>query len=308
MGTHNGRSLEPGVSLSPGDRVLVIANPATRRNAQRLIETLRTAAPAGVQLDVHLTTRAGEAKDIAEARSAGAKLIVAIGGDGTVADCAHAVIASEIPIAVMPGGSTNITAREQGVPTDRHASSSLIFGPNAIRRIDAAMCDGRVFLHMAGAGFDAQFFASTNPALKRRFGWMAYVPAAAMALRHRPSRFILTIDGECLDVTSPSILVANGPSVIHPRLRIHPAIVDDDGMLDVLIVTATGPIEIARTLGRLGTMSFAKSPFLVHRRATEVRIEAQGDVPIEIDGDVFGTTPRTIAVLPKALRMVVPAG
>jgi YegS/Rv2252/BmrU family lipid kinase len=285
---------------------LVIANPVTRRNADKLIAALRDCAPDGIEFDIQLTTRAGEARDIAIARAPGARLLVAIGGDGTVADCAAALIETGTPLAVMPGGSTNITAREQGVPTGAHRAAKLIFGPNELRRIDAGLCDDRVFLHMAGAGFDARFFANTSPALKRRLGWMAYIPAAAGALRHRPSRFRIAFEDEELDVLSPLVLVANGPSVIHPRFRIHPAIEDEDGLLDLLVITAVRPLELARTICRLGTLQLAKSPFLIHRKVRQVTIESLDEVPIEVDGDVFGTTPRTFRVLPEAIRMLVP--
>lgn len=308
MRRNAGRSLEPGVSLTAGDRVLVIANPATRRNADRLIAVLRSNAPAGIDLDVHLTTQPNEARDIADARLPGAQLLVAIGGDGTVADCAHALAEAQVPLAVMPGGSTNITAREQGVPVSPQRAARLIFGANATRRIDAALCDERIFLHMAGAGFDARFFAGTNPKLKRKVGWIAYVPAAVAALRYKPTHFSITVDGEKIEATSPLVLIANGPSVIHPLLRLHPEIRDDDGLLDLLVITATQPLELARTLGRLSTMGLCKSPFLLHRRASNIRVESIGEVPIEVDGDVFGSTPRHFRVLPAAIRMIVPPG
>jgi YegS/Rv2252/BmrU family lipid kinase len=262
--------------------------------------------PPGVELDIHLTTRPGEARDLAASRLPGAVLLVAIGGDGTVADCAQSLIDFDVPLAVLPGGSTNITAREQGVPVDALQAARLIFSPHATRRIDAGTCDDRIFLHMAGAGFDARFFAGTNPNLKRKIGWMAYLPAAMAALQHRPARFLLTMDAEQLEIRSPLILIANGPSIIHPRIRLHPDIRDDDGLLDVLAITATTPVELARTLGRVATMRLFLSPYLVHRRVSRLRLEADGPVPVEIDGDVFGVTPREFRVLPGAIRMIVP--
>ena len=306
MGVPHRRSAESGIDFGQGDRVLVIANPATRRNATKLISVLSELAPKHVQLDIHITTRPGEAREIADTRLPGAKLLVAIGGDGTVADCAHALIEMGIPLAVIPGGSTNITAREQGVPVGTQAAVQLIFGHHGLRRIDAGLCDERIFLHMAGAGFDARFFAKTNPNLKRKLGWVAYLPAAASALRHRPSQYTIVVDGEVILASSPLVLVANGSSVIHPRLKIHPAIHDDDGFLDLMVITATGPIELARTLGRMGTLQLARSPYVLHRRAREIRIESTDTVPIEVDGDVFGTTPRLFRILPGAIRMVVP--
>ncbi|MEJ7838397.1 MAG: diacylglycerol kinase family protein [Thermomicrobiales bacterium] len=296
----------PEFRLESGDRVLVIANPATRQNARRLIKSLTKAAPDGIDLDIQLTSQPGEARKIADARLSGAKLLVAIGGDGTVGDCAHALIDSDIPLAVIPGGSTNIIAREQGVPLGARAASRIIFGKNQLRRIDAGMCDDRIFLHMAGAGFDARFFSLASPSLKKRLGWFAYLPAAMKAMQHLPSRYSIDVDGEIIDVNSPLILIANGPSVIHPLLRIHPDIQDNDGYLDVLIITATRPMELARTIGSLGTMRLARSPFVMHRRARTIQIDSDDAVPVEVDGDVFGETPRTFSILPGAINIIVP--
>lgn len=286
--------------------MLVIANPATRRNARRLIKNLTAAAPDDVDLDIQFTSQPGEARKIADARLAGAKVLVAIGGDGTVGDCAHALIGTDIPLAVVPGGSTNIIAREQGVPLSGRSASKVIFGRNRLRRIDAGMCDDRIFLHMAGAGFDARFFSLASPTLKKRLGWIAYLPAAMKALQHLPSRYRLEIDGETIDAISPLILIANGPSVIHPRLRIHPEIEDNDGFLDVLVITATRPQELARTIGSLGTLRLDRSPFVMHRRARSISVSSDDTVPVEVDGDVFGETPRTFRVLPGAISIIVP--
>jgi YegS/Rv2252/BmrU family lipid kinase len=301
------RVTEPGISFDPGDRILVIANPATRRDANRLIAILREMAPDSVDLDIRVTTNPGGARQIADDNLAGARLLIAIGGDGTVADCAHALIETGVPLAVIPGGSTNITAREQGVPVSARSAVDLIFGRHCLRRIDAGLCDDRIFLHMAGAGFDARFFAGTSVALKRKIGWVAYLPAALAAMRHKASRYLIIADDEKIEATSPLVLVANGSSVIHPRLKIHPAIEDDDGFLDLIVITATGPLELARTLGRLGTMQLSKSPFVLHRKIRKLRIESDETIPVEVDGDVFGTTPRMFQVLPGAIRMIVPA-
>jgi YegS/Rv2252/BmrU family lipid kinase len=301
-------NVEPGRRLAFGDRVLVIANPVTRRNAIRLATQLKLAAPSGVALDVRFTSFAGEASEIAASSLEDARMVVAIGGDGTVADCASALIGTDVPLAVIPGGSTNITAREQGVPIQAQRAANLLFGDFAVRRIDAGSANERLFLHMAGAGFDARLFETANPALKRKIGWLAYLPGAMSALREQPATFRVIVDGTRHDFIAPLVLIANGPSIIHPRFRLLPDVRDDDGFLDAVIVIATTPVELARTLARLAIGQLDKSPYVRHLRGVEIRLESTVPVPVERDGDPDGITPQTFRVLPSAVRMVVPPG
>lgn len=294
------------VPIMPGDRILIVANPATRGNVARIERELIAAAPAGVTLDLRLTNAPGHGRTLALAAAPGARLLVAVGGDGTVSDVAAAAVEYDIPLAIIPGGSTNIIARELGISRDPEESARLIFGPHRIRRLDAGICNDRVFLHMAGAGFDSQLFALTEPTLKRRIGWPAYLPAAARALRLPAAHVHLQVDGDSLELTSPLVLVANGMSIIHPRLRVHRAFRSDDGWIDLMVVTATSPMAIARTLGRLALTQLDRSPYVIHLRAKSVHLETTPVLPIQLDGDVVTQTPATFGVRPGAVGLVAP--
>lgn len=287
-------------------RVLVVANPATRRAIEPIIVALRTRAPDGVDLDIHITTHAGEARELARSFAPGATMVVAIGGDGTVADVAGSLEGSAIPLAIVAAGSTNIIGRQLAIPTDPEKMAALIWGNHAVQMLDAGVCNDRVFLHMAGVGFDSHLFAHTNPALKQRVGWMAYLPAAAAALRERPAQFTIVVDGESMQFVSPLVLVANGSAIIHPAMRIHPAIDASDGLLDLIVVTATAPIALARTVARLVTRGFAKSPFVRHWQAREIEVTADRQIPVQVDGDVVESLPACFRIAPQAVPVVVP--
>jgi diacylglycerol kinase family enzyme len=185
-------------------------------------------------------------------------------------------------------------------------AAALLFGPHEVRRIDAGRCGDRRFLHMAGAGLDSRFFERTSRGLKRRIGWLAYLPAATLALRHPPARFTIEVDGQSMTVTSPLVLVANGGSVIAPVMRLHPDVRVDDGWLDVLIFTATDPAAIARTVLRFLTGSLARSPFVVHRRGHQVHLSTEPDLPVQLDGDVVTRTPVTFTVEPLGIGVIAP--
>lgn len=287
-----------------GDRVLVIANPATRADARAVVRLLEQAVPEGITLVVHWTEGPRQAQTLTERHLGDVQGVVAVGGDGTVSEVAAALVGTDIPLGVIPGGSTNIVAREAGVPAHHVAAAKLLFAPHVVRAIDVGTCNGHHFLHMAGAGFDSQMFYLANPRLKRRVGWVAYLPAAARALRTSMAEYSIEADGEQLQVRSPLVLVANGASIIDPRIRLLPDIRKDDGWLDLIVITATQPHELARVIGRLVTMQLGKSPYVRRIRATSITVRSNRPVPVELDGDVAVETPVTFGIQPKAVGLI----
>jgi diacylglycerol kinase family enzyme len=302
---------------------VAIVNPATRRPAGPIVALLRERVPPDVSLDVHETDRPGITEDVALAALPSADLIVAVGGDGTVAGAASAIGAyradggPDVPLAIVPAGSTNITARELRIPVKPAAAIDLLYGhrPNAIATIDLGRCGDKRFLHMAGAGLDSRLFAETSSALKRKIGWLAYLPPTIRNLRAAPARYRIVADPSpgaelgrtSLTVESPLVLVANGGAIIAPTFQLFPEIRTDDGWLDVLVFTPRSRLAIVRTLVRAATLSLHHSPFVLRLRARWVEIEADPPQPVQLDGDVERTTPVTFSVLPAALRVVVPA-
>jgi diacylglycerol kinase (ATP) len=289
-----------------GRLVLVVVNPATRRGADHLVAAVRRHAPPGVELDIRRTVRDRPVADLVADRLGDASAIVACGGDGTVADVVTALKDGAVPVGIIPGGSTNVIARENRIPLQADAAARLIFGEHRIARLDVGRCGHRRFLHMAGAGLDSRLFAATNPALKRRLGWPAYVPAAARNLLARPVRFTITVDGTTVHLRSALVLVANGAGIVRPSLPIYPGLRRDDGLLDVIAFTPVGPIQIGRTLFRFATRRLDRSPYVVRLQGREIALFADPPIPYQLDGDVVGTTPATFSVLPGAARIIVP--
>lgn len=294
------------VVFAAGDRLLVVANPATRRDIRRVIAALRAAAPEGIDIDVRITSRAGEARELAARYAGDARIVIAVGGDGTVAEVASAVIGRDTPLAILPGGSTNIIARELRIPTRPDEGAALIFGPHRVRRIDAGYSARRIFLHMAGGGFDSRLFARSRPEWKRKMGWLAYLPAAMRTLGDRSAMVHVSVDGAEVHALSPLVLVANGKSVVHPWMKIAHGISSGDGVFDVFIVTAQGPMQLARVLWRAATRSLDRTPYVIRLRGAEVELDAEPALPVQFDGDVDGMTPVRFSVLHGAIRVVVP--
>lgn len=289
-----------------GDRILVIANPATRVDTHTVVRILEQEAPDGITLDVHWTEAPGGGVELTTRHLPGADGVVAVGGDGTVSEVATAIRGTFVPLGILPGGSTNIVARELGIPANMREAARLIFSSHAWHATDVGVCNGRVFLHMAGVGFDSRIFDLADPRLKRKVGWMAYLPAAAQALTFPQSTYTINTDGKIMTTQSPMVLIANGGSIILPQLRLLPGIARDDGWLDVIVVTATKPHELASVLARLATMQMERSPLVRHLRARTVTVTSTHEVPVELDGNVVGEMPLHIHVEPHAVTFIVP--
>lgn len=293
--------------LEPGDRVHVIANPATRADVAAVHRELSHALPSGVHMELHLTAESEGAREIAWRLKERAECMIAVGGDGTVSSVASALHGTEVLLGIVPGGSTNIIAQEHGIPNNVPAAVRLIFGTFSVQALDVGTCNDRYFLHMAGSGFDSLLFDMTDPALKKKLGWVAYLPAAARALREPSSLFRLTIDDEVLEVESPLVLVANGSSVINPRIKVASGIRPDDGMLDVFVVTATRPHELAIVLARFAANALEKSPYVLYRKTHAMTLDSERPMPVQLDGDVIEKTPARFSILPKNIGIIVPA-
>jgi len=240
------------------------------------------------------------------ALAAGAGLVFAVGGDGTVRACAQALAGTEVPLAIVPRGTANLTARALGVPFGLGAALTAGFGPHE-RRIDLAVADGITYAAMAGIGVDAAVVGATPWGLKARAGWLAYAAAGTRQVFGAPTTFRVRLDGAApLTRRARSVVVGNagllpGGFVLLPGARL------DDGVLDVGILAPSSPLGWARVAYRVLARSGRDDRQLERYRARRVEIEAAGELPREVDGEVISPgRALTVQVMPSALLVRCP--
>jgi len=250
--------------------------------------------------------------------AAGARMVVAAGGDGTVRACAHALAGTRVPLAIVPLGTANLAARALGVPPGTGGALATAFGGRE-RRIDLAAArladvagpaDAArtlTFAAMAGIGLDAEVVAATPPPLKRRAGWLAYAAAGAAHLPGRGEWFTVRLDdGEPLARRARCVVVGNagllpGGFALLPRARL------DDGVLDVGILAPVGPAGWVRVARRVVTGGGRDGPELETHRARRIEITAETPLPREVDGEVIAPgRSLTVTLLPRSLTVRVP--
>ena len=275
-----------------------------------------TTTPAGIDLLWLETTpeESGRAQ-AGEALDRGAGLVLAAGGDGTVRAVAEALRGRDATLAVIPGGTGNLLARNLGLPfASVENACAIAFGPES-RAIDLGVAFARrpdgsrtehVFLVMAGVGIDAAVIAGARPSLKRRFGWLAYVDAAFRALPTSTKvRVRFRLDGGHERSAHVSTILVANCSALPGNIELIPDGVIDDGLLDVAILqpeTVFGWLAIWRkvtwenrvlrksALGRriIRFTDRAVRTRLSYLRGASVQLAVDAAEPFELDGDGFG--------------------
>ena len=289
------------------ERVLLVANPASRRGARLRAAALRAFAEAGVHCDAVLTERPGHAAEICRARASGYDAVFTLGGDGTAMEVVGALANTGKPVAILPGGTGNLIARALGTPLAvRRAVRSLLAGE--IRRVDLGiMDDGRRFAFAAGVGIDSQMIQHTSPWLKQRIGVGAYVFAAARSiLRGDKLHVRATVDGELIERDAASVMLTNFGAVLNDQLFLGPGIRQDDGKLDLCVFSPEGLLDAIRILWRLSRKDFRNDPCMLFRSGTVFRIETDPPCQAQADGDLLGLTPFGARVEPLAATLLVP--
>lgn len=251
-----------------------------------------------------------------QAVAAGASLVFAAGGDGTVRACAQALAGTGIPLAIVPLGTANLTARALGIPA--RADRAIDVGLRGRDRvIDVALADlegagpegagGISFTAMAGIGLDAAVVGAARSPDKRRLGWVAYAVSGLAHLSMPAADFAVRLDeGEPLRRRARCVVVGNagllpGGFVLLPEARL------DDGRLDVGILAPAGALGWPRAAARVLTRSHRTDRTLERFQARRVEIAAAADLPRQIDGEVIaaGRT-LTVSVYPGALTVRQP--
>jgi YegS/Rv2252/BmrU family lipid kinase len=293
-------------------RALLITNPvAARHDARALAAVRETLRQGGWSVEVAATAAPGDARRFAErGRADGFDALLSYGGDGTAMQVAAALAGTGIPLGLLPGGTGNVLARNLHLPGRPVAAARTILRRTPIS-IDLGVVqrdDGpHYFAVCCGAGFDAALMLRTDATSKRRWRRAAYVRAGIAALRHvvsAPHRFV--IDGVETRLRAAMALVCNCADLMPPLLRMHPDIRPDDGVLDLVVLQADGLWQSVTALMELLVRRGSARDQVWFARGRSIRIEVEGaPLPTQLDGDVVGTTPLDIHVLPGALTVFV---
>ena len=172
-------------------RMLIIVNPYATTVSDRLKNLVVYALQGRYEVEAVATEAQNHATEIGrEVRDHGYDIVVAFGGDGTLNEVANGLAGTDVPVSVLPGGSTNVVCRTLGIPNDVvDATEHLLALADewAPRKIDLGMVDDRHFVFACGVGIDATVVkrVDAHPRLKSRAGPYYYTWAGDLGLLPR---------------------------------------------------------------------------------------------------------------------------
>jgi YegS/Rv2252/BmrU family lipid kinase len=231
-------------------------------------------------------------------------LLAICGGDGTVHEVASSIPAPPFPIAVLPAGTANVIARELKLPLNPVRALNIGM-KRTIRKVDLGeMGPERRFVFVAGIGFDAYVAANVSSSLKRRLGVGAYAHAILRCLRTYPFReFQVSVNERIFQATS--CLVANAKSYgggllfcPHANMR--------DGLLDVLVLQGRSRMRLARFLFHAWLGHPERHAWIHRLQSRNVSITGSDEIMVQADGELAGTLPVNIRLLPSTFPLVIP--
>jgi diacylglycerol kinase (ATP) len=307
---------------------VVIFNPtAGRGHGGRTVEEAK--ALLGPAFEWRPTQRAGHAVELAREAAKTHPVVVAFGGDGTVGDVTRGIVGTDATLGIIPVGTGNDVARNLRLKLDlQEAVSTVLSG--VVRRIDLGTINGTPFINNAGTGFDAQVMRTMNSGIRFVRGQMAFHLAILKTFAsYKPFTLTMTIDGEATATTeqpnmSPSsgtpVRLVNEPTTITEKaymisilngnvyaagMQAAPRAEMDDGLLDVLLIKALPKAQLLPLIQKVTAGQHIGHPAVQMLQVRKLKIQAIPPQPLNIDGDVTGSTPCEIGVMPRALKVLV---
>jgi YegS/Rv2252/BmrU family lipid kinase len=264
---------------------------------------------AGLTFEVRHTRSPRHATELArEAVRDGCKLVIAAGGDGTVAEAGEGLVHTPATLGIMPLGSIMNMARALCIPRDLTGAAQAIADGHVLC-MDVGKVAGRVFLEAGGVGLDAGLFGYFNRLDSGRTRMLGALAAALRFVRQlRRPRLVINADGRRFNVVAPQVTVSNGPYVgaayvLAPQARI------DDGKLDIGIYRGMGVLDVLWHMARVAWGHSMPPPAgvqLVRAASVDITLRRRRrPLPVHADGAVIGVTPTHFEVLPAALRVIV---
>ncbi|MBA3531001.1 MAG: diacylglycerol kinase family lipid kinase [Ardenticatenales bacterium] len=246
-----------------------------------------------------------------QAVAAGAEVVIAAGGDGTINGVLQALIGQpQVRLGILPTGTANVWARESGI------SNVSLLGANLERAgevlvngvtlpIDVGKAGDRYFLLMSGVGFDAHVTRHIDLRFKRSLGALAYAWTAVYeALKYRGARVRIIIDGEEITRNGWLVTISNSKLYALVPLAVNASVTD--GMLDIGIFAGRQWPHILRQAIAIVLGQHMRDPEVEFLRGKEIHVQSVPPLPVHVDAEPIGHTPMTFSVVHKAVRIIVP--
>lgn len=274
-------------------------NEGNIRRAERLINS------KGLSTEVLLSSRKGEIESHARrSLDMSPEMVFVMGGDGTFNEAANGLVHSDVPVAFIPSGTTNVLAKELAIP--RRVESAVEKAVKGkMRRISLGNITDRTkksryFIMMAGVGYDADAVYHIHSGLKNTLRNGAYIVSGLQILqRYRPEPITIRTNG--IESTGYTVIVGNG-SCYGGRFKMTPDASLFSPYFYVFILKSKSRLAIVRTFFKLFNTTHIKAKDVSYFRAQTLSLD--GSSHVQTDGDYLGKLPVDISVERECLNIL----
>jgi diacylglycerol kinase family enzyme len=308
-------------------RMLIIVNPYATTVSDRLKNLVVYALQGRYDVEAVSTEAKDHATEIGrEAYDGGYDIVVAFGGDGTLNEVANGLAGTDVPVSVLPGGSTNVVCRTLGIPNDVVDATEHLLGladDFRPRHIDLGKVNGRYFVSSCGMGLDASVTerVDARPGLKARAGPYFYTWAALSSFYRRYLRnpVLLRVEVAGRELEGINALAQNSDPYTYfasRPLRVCEGVSLDDGTLSMVVLKRAAQRDVVTLAPRLLSERLRTSHHrqiehfddITEARASSISEDASGELrpfPVQVDGDFIGEYEQVeLRVQPGSLTVV----
>lgn len=286
-------------------KVLLVANPVAGGGARHRIRRAKNYLRSrGCHVDMVLTSSRGDAVEAGRRAASGEyDCVIAAGGDGTHTEVLNGLGSSQIPLAFLPFGTTNVLALEAGIPINIEGACDLALEAEAV-----SVCVGMInedrFLLMAGIGFDGEVVCNVDTALKRRIGKGAYVVSALRSFFKSPPSPVEVEFEDGSSLRGYGLVVSNA-RYYGGRFCVTPGASLWSDSLDGCLFLKSGRFALLRYAAKL-FLGFPFNPEEAYIFKTS-SLKVKGErVAVQTDGDFSGFLPVELKALPLGARLILP--
>jgi diacylglycerol kinase (ATP) len=295
------------------ERFLVIYNPSSGKETvqQKIFQIAKEfLVDEDISITFISTKKQGDAVEAAKAACAdGYDLIIACGGDGTINEVVNGIMHSpcKTKLAILPSGTVNDFGTYMGIPTSVNGFITMLKNKKTAL-VDVGKANDRYFINVISGGAFTNIAHEIPSETKSIFGKYAYYFQAAIEIPtqiYKSHHLHIKTETESLNLEALVFMVSNTPSIGGMK-KLSPDAKYDDGLFDVVIIEKAPPFALLEIFSGFASGDHVNHPSVHYFKSSQIAIDAEEEIIMDIDGEYGFTTPVDIKIIRKAIELLVP--
>lgn len=286
-------------------QALLIINKNSRKGSDDIAEGVRLLQRHGISVLEHYPAGAAEMNALITRHREAADLVIIAGGDGTISCAAESLVATGLPLGILPMGTANDLARTLQIPLDPMAALEVIIKAKS-RPVDLGSVNNILFFNAASIGLGTKVTRHLSKGMKGRWGVLSYARSVWDAFKaNRSFRAKIYCDGKMINIQSIQIAVGNG-RFYGGGMAIKDDAAINDQRLDLYSIKPQKFWKLLSLAPALRMGQFDRQPYVDVVSGREIEIYTRRKKSVSADGELSTQTPAKFHILPGALQVFVP--